>query len=62
MNGVCQPNEKIIISVRRGVVELEDCPMGIDVYLHDYDIQEIDIDSGREYGHDDFGDYLVSQI
>ena len=60
---MCQPNEKITITVHRGVVECEDCPMGIDVELHDYDIQEVEKDNpDQQYGHDDLGDYAISKL
>lgn len=57
---MCQPNEKIVISVCKGIIELEDCPMGIDIELHDYDINEIEEgNSDHKYGHDLLGDYEI---
>lgn len=57
---MCQPKPKIIISVCRGMVECDDCPMDIDVELHDYDINEIEEGNpDRKYGYDEIGDYEI---
>lgn len=60
---MCQPHTKIIITVYRGIVECENCPMDIDIELHDYDIDgAISEDSDQKYGHDDLGDYAISEM
>lgn len=54
---------KIIISVRRGIVECEDCPDGVIIELHDYDIHEVESDNpDRNYGHDSLGYYEISEL
>ena len=54
---------KIIIEVRHGIVECEDCPDGVTVELHDYDINEVESDNpDRNYGHDMLGDYEISEL
>lgn len=60
---MCQPKTKIIINVYHGLIECENCPMDIDVELHDYDIQEIEENNqDRKYGRDLIGDYEISVL
>ena len=42
---MCQPNTKIIINVYRGIVECENCPTDVDVELHDYHINEVELNN-----------------
>lgn len=54
---------KITISVRRGLIMVEDCPDDIIIELHDYDINEIELDNpNRSYGRDSLGDYEISEL
>lgn len=55
--------QQIIISIYRGMVQLESCPNDIKVILRDHDIQEIESDNpDREYGNDELGDYEISEL
>lgn len=54
---------KIVISVHQGVVVCEHCPTNVDIELHDYDINEIEEGNpDRNYGHDEIGDYEITEL
>ena len=54
---------KIVLSIHNGLVEAGTVPDGIEVELHDYDINEIEVDNpDRKYGKDELGVYELIQL